>query len=141
MKIGELSKLSGLSAATIRFYESKGLITAVSRQSNGYREYPPEAASILSIISSAQQTGFTLDEIRQVLPGDLSHWKHDELLSMLKKKVADIETLEAKLAQGKAQLNNMIALIEDKPADMDCDDNAKRILGNMGLLKAPRPAG
>ena len=64
MKIGELAKRSGLSAATIRFYESKGLITAVSRKSNGYREYPLEAVAVLSIIASAQQTGFTLDEIR-----------------------------------------------------------------------------
>jgi len=136
MKIGELAKRSGLSAATIRFYESKGLITAVSRKANGYREYPLEAVAVLNIIANAQQTGFTLDEIRQAMPGNLSNWKHEELVGMLKKKVADIEAMELKLAQGKSQLQNMIKLIEGKPEDMDCDDNANRILKEMGILKA-----
>lgn len=135
MKIGELAKRSGLSAATIRFYESKGLISAVSRKSNGYREYPLEALAVLTIIASAQRTGFTLDEIRQVLPGNLSEWKHEELLTMLKKKVIDIEAMEIQLAQSKSQLQGMIHLIEHKPEDMDCDDNANRILRNMGILK------
>lgn len=135
MKIGELAKRSGLSAATIRFYESKGLISAVSRKSNGYREYPLEALAVLTIIASAQRTGFTLDEIRQVLPGNLSEWKHEELLTMLKKKVLDIEAMEIQLAQSKSQLTSMIHLIEDKPEDMDCDDNANRILRNMGILQ------
>lgn len=135
MKIGELAERSGLTAATIRFYESKGLITAVSRKSNGYREYPLEAVAILAIISNAQQTGFTLDEIKQVLPGDLSHWKHDELLNMLQKKIADIEAMEVKLAQGKSQLLTMIQLINAKPDDMDCDDNAVRIMKSMGIMQ------
>lgn len=59
MKIGELAKRTGLATSTIRFYESKGLLNAVSRQSNGYREYPLEAVAVLSIIVNAQQTGFT----------------------------------------------------------------------------------
>ena len=135
MKIGELAKHSGLSTATIRFYESKELISAVSRKSNGYREYPLEAVAVLTIIACAQRTGFTLDEIRQVLPGNLSEWKHEELLNMLKKKVLDIEAMEIQLVQSKSQLKSMIHLIEDKPDDMDCDDNADRILRNMGILK------
>jgi DNA-binding transcriptional MerR regulator len=49
-----------LAASTIRFYESKGLLKAVSRQSNGYRDYPLEAVAVLSIISGAQQAGFSL---------------------------------------------------------------------------------
>jgi DNA-binding transcriptional MerR regulator len=58
MKIGDLAKLTGLTASTIRFYEAKGLLKSVARQSNGYREYPLEAVSVLSIIINAQQTGF-----------------------------------------------------------------------------------
>ncbi|MEG0882624.1 MAG: MerR family DNA-binding transcriptional regulator, partial [Janthinobacterium sp.] len=57
MKIGELAKRSGLAASTIRFYEAKGLLKTVDRQSNGYRDYPLEAVAVLSIISDAQQAG------------------------------------------------------------------------------------
>jgi DNA-binding transcriptional MerR regulator len=38
MRIGELAGRSGLSTSHTRFYEAKGLLTAVSRKSNGYRE-------------------------------------------------------------------------------------------------------
>jgi len=38
MKIGELARRSRLTASRIRFYEAKGLLNAVSRKANGYRE-------------------------------------------------------------------------------------------------------
>lgn len=133
MRIGELAKRSGLTPATIRFYESKGLITAVDRKANGYREYPAEALAVLSIISNAQQTGFTLDEIKQVMPGNLSQWKHDELISALTKKIADIESMQLRLAKSKSQLKKLIVMIESKPDGLACDDNALRVMQSMGI--------
>ncbi len=132
MKIGELAKRTGLAPSTIRFYESKGLLQAVSRQLNGYREYPPEAVMVLGIINSAQQTVFSLDEIKQILPADLSNWQHDQLISALEKKVADIEAMEARLKESKTQLVELIHYINNKPEGMDCADNAKRLLEEFG---------
>lgn len=133
MKIGELAQRTGLTASTIRFYESKGLLNAVSRQSNGYREYPLEAVAVLNIITSAQQTGFTLDEIKQVIPEDFSTWRHDELMSALTKKIGDIEAMEVRLAQSKAQLRALIQMIDAKPEGMDCEDNAVRVMDSFGI--------
>ena len=106
----------------------------VDRQSNGYRDYPLEAVAVLSIISDAQQAGFTLDEIRQVLPEDMSSWKHDELMVALRKKIADIESLEVRLAQSKAHLLSLIQLIDAKPEALDCKDNAARVMESMGIV-------
>lgn len=133
MKIGELAKRTGLAASAIRFYESKGLLNAVSRQENGYRDYPLEAVAVLSIIVNAQQTGFTLDEIKQVLPEDFSTWRHDELLNILNKKISDIEAMEVRLAQSKAQLRALIQMIDAKPDGMDCEDNAIRVMDSFGI--------
>lgn len=133
MKIGALAKRTGLPTSTIRFYESKGLLHAVTRQANGYREYPPEAVAVLSIITNAQQTGFSLDEIKQALPQDISDWQHDPLIDLLTKKVEDIETMERRLAQNKGLLITLINLIQGKPQDMDCRDNARRVMAQMGL--------
>ena len=133
MKIGELARRSGLAASTLRFYESKGLLTAVDRQSNGYRSYPPEALAVLSIISDAQQAGFSLDEIKQVLPEDMSSWRHDALMAALRKKIADIESLEVRLARNKAHLLSLMQLIDAKPEDVDCKDNAARIMQGIGI--------
>ena len=133
MKIGELAKRTGLAASAIRFYESKGLLNALSRQENGYRDYPLEAVAVLSIIVNAQQTGFTLDEIKQVLPEDFSTWRHDELLNILNKKISDIEAMEVRLAQSKAQLRALIQMIDAKPEGMDCEDNAIRVMDSFGI--------
>lgn len=133
MKISELAKRTGLTPSTIRFYESKGLLKSVGRLSNGYREYPLEAVAILSIIINAQQTGFTLDEIRQVLPANSTNWRHDELIAMLTKKLEDIESMELRLAQNKAHLRTLIELINSKPDDMACAENAARVMDTVGI--------
>jgi len=133
MKIGELATRTGLPTSTIRFYEARGLLNAVSRQANGYRSYPPEAVAVLSIITSAQQTGFSLEEIKQVLPQDMTDWQHDALIGMLKKKVEDIEAMRARLAQNQALLVSLMNLIEARPDEMDCRDNALRVMAQMGL--------
>lgn len=132
MKISELAQRSGLTASRIRFYESKGLLRAVERQVNGYREYPAEAVTVLGIIACAQQTGFTLDEIGKMLPTDMTHWRHDELIAALQKKIADIEAMEQQLAQSRAHLQSLIETINAKPEGMACADNARRVLGEIG---------
>ncbi|UTY59232.1 MerR family transcriptional regulator [Massilia sp. erpn] len=133
MKIGELATRSGIAASTIRFYESKGLLKAVSRLSNGYRDYPLEAVALLAIINDAQRVGFSLEEIKQVLPEDISSWRHDELIAALHKKIADIESLEVRLAQNKAHLRSLIQLIDSRPDGLDCKDNAVRVMESMGI--------
>ncbi|WP_256079319.1 MerR family transcriptional regulator [Massilia sp. YIM B04103] len=133
MKIGELATRSGIAASTIRFYESKGLLKAVSRLSNGYRDYPLEAVALLAIINDAQRVGFSLEEIKQVLPEDISSWRHDELIAALHKKIADIESLEVRLAQNKAHLRSLIQLIDSRPDNLDCKDNAVRVMATMGI--------
>ena len=140
MKIGELAKRTGLAASTIRFYESKGLLKSVDRLSNGYRAYPPEAVSVLAIIMNAQQTGFTLDEIKSILSATAEGWRHAELMATLQRKIGDIEAMERRLAQNKAQLHSLIALIDAKPAGKACEDTAARVMDSVGL-QAPRKTG
>ncbi|AYF86832.1 MerR family transcriptional regulator [Pseudomonas sp. JS3066] len=128
MKIGDLSRHSGLAASRIRFYESKGLLTTVARKANGYREYPPEALLILEIITGAQAAGFSLDEIRGLIPVDLGDWKQGELVEALHKKIEDIEAMERRLAQSKASLQDLIRHIREKPEGVSCVDNARRFI-------------
>nr|WP_220790226.1 MerR family transcriptional regulator [Gluconacetobacter takamatsuzukensis] len=119
---------SGLTPSRIRFYERIGLLKAVDRKANGYRSYPAEAVTILGLIALAQGAGFSLDEIRGLLPADLEHWEHDALVGALTRKVADIETLQARLTRSKAHLLQVIDEIEARPDDIDCATNARRVL-------------
>ncbi|MCY0853175.1 MerR family transcriptional regulator [Cupriavidus sp. D39] len=140
MRIGELAKLSGLTASRIRFYEAAGLILAVERQANGYRDYPPEAVWILEIIASAQSAGFSLDQIRHLLPLGSGNWQHDELLDALKRKVAEIEDMKKRLKQNKTHLLAAIRNIENRPADMPCSDRTKWVQDRLREEGAVVPA-
>ncbi|NGY05679.1 MerR family transcriptional regulator [Solimonas terrae] len=138
MKIGELAEQTGLAPSTIRFYEAKGLLGRISRQPNGYREYAPDAPLVLKIISSAQLAGFSLDEVQRVLPTDLTGWRHDELIGALEAKIANIEAAERQLARNKKDLRRLLREIQAKPADIDCAENARRLITKMA--KAGRKA-
>lgn len=136
MKIGELAEATGLSASRIRFYEKIGLLRAVKRQVNGYRSYPAEAVVYLGLITSAQQAGFSLDELRALLPADLAQWDHGSLVAAMRAKLADIEALQKRLAESRTQLLEVLHEVERKPADMDCAANAKRVLAQFGMGEA-----
>lgn len=131
MKIGELAQRTGLTQSRIRFYESIGLLQTVDRRANGYRTYPANAVNVLDMITTAQKAGFSLDEIRALMPGPSDTWKHGELLDALRNKVADIEALEKRLATSKAQLKAALADIEAKPAGIDCAANARRVMSRI----------
>lgn len=137
MKISELAKRSGLSASRIRFYERVGLLKAVKRQTNGYRSYTPDAVQELRVIVAAQNAGFSLDELRALMPVTAGQWDHQRLIDTLASKLRDIERLEAQLAQSKAQLQAVMADILAKPAELDCADNAKRVLANIESQSVP----
>ncbi len=67
VKIGELGDLCGVSAKTIRYYESIGLLDEPPRTPRGYRDYGDPAVERLRFIRDAQLTGLTLAEIASVL--------------------------------------------------------------------------
>lgn len=140
MNIGALAKRTGLTNSRIRFYESVGLLKPAERRPNGYRTYAPDAVLALELIATAQKAGFSLDEIRALLPSDLGDWRHDALIEALHRKVADIEALQARLAKSKAQLIALIADIEAKPDDIDCAANARRVLSNILDKETAGPA-
>ncbi|PTU65446.1 MerR family transcriptional regulator [Chromobacterium sp. Panama] len=131
MKIGELAKRCGMTASRIRFYEASGLIRAVARGANGYRDYGPEALWILDIIASAQSAGFSLEEIRRLLPTEPKAWQHEDLLAGLMRKVAEIERLQQRLEQNKAQLRRVIASMENGPEGLACDERAQWVLNRL----------
>ncbi|MBY0367361.1 MerR family transcriptional regulator [Roseateles aquatilis] len=128
MKIGELAKRTGLTASSIRFYEKSGLLRAVEREGNGYRHYGPEALWMLEIIASAQRVGFSLDEIRSLLPDPHAAWQHDALLESLQQKVAEIDRLQQRLTHSRAQLLKAIESVTNRPDEMPCEERPLWVL-------------
>ena len=66
-KIGELSKLTGCSIETLRYYEREGLLPPPPRGNNGYRYYPKDSVSRVNFILHAKGLGFSLTDIAELL--------------------------------------------------------------------------
>lgn len=131
MDIGELAKRSGLTPSRIRFYESAGLLQAVARRPNGYRSYTPEAVLALALITTAQQVGFRLEEIRGLLPAGAEDWNHEALVAALRRKVVEIESLQARLTRSKTQVMALMRDVETRPDYLQSVADAKRVLSRV----------
>jgi hypothetical protein len=73
----------------------------------------PTLSSFWVSSSAHSRPAFSLDEIRQILPADLSSWRSGKLVDALRRKVADIARMEKQLARSKKQLCAL--KIEGKP--------------------------
>jgi len=67
MKIGEVARRAGVRIDTLRYYERRGLIDEPERLRSGYREYGSEIPRVIRFIKRAQDLGFTLSEIEDLL--------------------------------------------------------------------------
>jgi MerR family mercuric resistance operon transcriptional regulator len=67
LTIGRLARAAGVNLETIRYYQRRGLLATPPRPQGGVRRYPPEALARLRFIKRAQQLGFTLREVRELL--------------------------------------------------------------------------
>ncbi len=128
MNISELSKLSGLNTPTIRYYEQIKLLPKAKRLANGYRKYSENDLKQLYLIKQAQQVGFSLEEIKSLIPANISNWNHEKLVETLNEKVKEITRMQKMLSENKKNLLQLIESIQNKPDDMSCEDNAKRLM-------------
>ena len=61
--IQDVSKKTGLSAHTLRYYEKEGLLSHVERTPGGFRQYTDEDMEALGLICCLKNTGMSLQEI------------------------------------------------------------------------------
>jgi MerR family mercuric resistance operon transcriptional regulator len=67
LTIGRLAEAAGVNVETIRYYQRRGLMEEPAKPLGGYRRYAPSAVSRVQFIKRAQQLGFTLDEVTELL--------------------------------------------------------------------------
>src|SRR2546428_10696868 len=67
LKISELADRAEVNLQTIRFYEREGLLPRPPRLPSGYRSFPDDALRRVRFIKRAQEIGFSLAEIQELL--------------------------------------------------------------------------
>ena len=67
LTIGQVTKRAGINLQTIRYYERQGILAPVSRTDAGYRMFSSESVRRIRFIKRAQELGFSLKEIKDLL--------------------------------------------------------------------------
>ena len=92
LSIGRLAQETGIHLETVRYYERRGLLSKPPRTTSGYRIFPTEAIRRLRFIKRAQDLGFSLREIRELLELRVSSGAESaEIRRRTEAKIVDIE--------------------------------------------------
>jgi DNA-binding transcriptional MerR regulator len=113
LKIGEVAKATGLSVDAIRFYQRERLLRPTPRTEGGFRLFSTEDVQALRFVRKAQELGFSLDDIRQLLhlqsgeDGACSHVRDllEQKLATVREKISELKKLERKLKLGLRKCN------------------------------------
>lgn len=139
--IGKAAKLAGVSVDTIRFYQKLGLIKSAGRSAGGYRLFEGEQIRDLTFVRHAQELGFALTEVKELLALQQKPHVCSEVQSMLKCKVEDVREkinslsrLEAELADALRDCNRELRLKREIKHENCCPLITKlnRISGSNG---------
>jgi DNA-binding transcriptional MerR regulator len=134
LDINEVSRRSGVTAATLRFYEEKGLIASVGRR--GLRRlFDPSVRERLALIALGQAAGFSLDEIARMFGADgkprIDRW-------VLAEKAVELDETIRQLTAMRDGLEHAAKC--SAPSHMECP-KFRRLLGlaGSGAMRDSRP--
>ena len=107
MTIGKLAKEAGVGVETVRFYERRGLIRKPAKKESGFRTYSDEEVIRIRFIRRAQELGFTLREVKDLvdlqskkkMTGDRVQKKADQKIDEIRQKISDLKKMEESLTR------------------------------------------
>lgn len=139
LQIGEVATQTGLTVDAIRFYEREGLLRTAARSNGGFRLFSKPDVDDLAFILNAQELGFSLQEIRELI--SLKNTVHPDCLQVeqllehkiivVREKISALRKLERDLqrarANCKSNLRNASAgQVEDCPVLSDISKPARK---------------
>ena len=105
LKIGEVSKRSGMGIEALRFYERSGLLECPPRTESGYRVYDEAVIERLAFIKQAQALGFALDEVKRIVD-DARAGKSpcDEVREIVRRRLDELDARMREMRRYRAEL-------------------------------------
>ena len=121
LKIGDVAAGGGVNLQTIRYYEREGLLPKPPRLASGYRMFPEQTVHRVRFIKRAQELGFSLAEIRDLLSIRVDPKKDcSDVQRLAKAKVADIEEKIRTLRSMKRVLRRLSELCRGSGPSSEC---------------------
>ena len=109
MSISQLARSAGVGVETVRYYQRRGLLPDPRPQktgTSGIRHYGPDEARRLRFIRSAQNAGFTLEEIAELLRLD-SSGDRPRAREMARGRIAELDARIAELEKARRSLSRL----------------------------------
>ncbi|MDQ3711260.1 MAG: MerR family DNA-binding protein [Acidobacteriota bacterium] len=121
LTVGELAKRSEVNSQTIRYYERQGLLPKPPRSESGYRAFPLESVERIRFIKQAQELGFSLNEVKELLAlQDNPLSTGADVRKLAQAKVADIEAKIKTLSSMKKALTRLTATCNGNGSAGEC---------------------
>lgn len=118
MTIGQVARQAGVTVETVRFYQRQRLIAEPKKPLSGYRLYGKDTIARLRFIKRAQELGFTLKEISNLLLLGDGHCADTKGLAA--KKLATVKAKIADLQAMRKVLEELIRKCETNPDQKSC---------------------
>ena len=121
LTIGQLAREAQVQVDTIRYYERRKLIPEPPRRQSGYRQYSPDDVARIQFIKRAQELGFTLNEVGELLALRVDpDTTCEEVKNQAKVKIEDITTRIQTLQKMKRVLNKLVVACETQSSTDEC---------------------
>ena len=117
--IGQLAARAGVSVDTVRYYERSGLLSPQVRLASGYRRYSELQVARLRFIRRAQELGFSLKDIRELL-GLSKQRDVARVKRAAEKKLAEVEERLAALTRVRDGLATLVTTCPGHGRAADC---------------------
>lgn len=116
--IGSLARAADVNVETIRYYQRVGLIKEPRKPQTGYRHYPEDSVARIRFIKRAQQLGFSLQEIAQLL--QLGDGRCADVRQQAEEKREQIDKQIQDLTQLRKTLDTLIHACQNGTENQPC---------------------
>ena len=132
LSIGEVAREAGVNIQTLRYYERRGLLQAPERSEGGHRQYLVESVRLVRFIKRAQDLGFTLMEVEELIALRQTRGRdRSQIRRLASAKLADVDQklgrlramrkavstlLESCACRGEALECQILEALDDEPA-------------------------
>lgn len=121
LRTAEVARLAGVNIETLRFYERKGILAEPPRRASGYRQYPPETVERVRFIKRAQDLGFSLKEIQELLDlRQLTRAKSGRVRQVVEVKLDEIDHKIRDLEAMKQSLTELLSACDGRGSIASC---------------------
>ena len=121
LTIGQVAQAADVNVQTIRYYERRGLFPTPRRTPTGYRQYADEAVARLRFIKHAQELGFSLQEVQDLLGLRVRHGAAcDAVERKTRQKIEVVQQRIRDLQRMKRTLQRLAASCTSRQPTDDC---------------------